>query len=163
MGRTLLGTTTMDQSGPGSEGNKGVSRIPQNFTITGISPSDCLVSYLGHSLGRGYPSAEQSVYSTATVRSLCSFVSHIKFLSVYFSDKDVKVLFLLVFVSLCNSTLEMKPCVDIHHNWYLKLQSISKNSQFVPIFFRLLAIQLWYYLLEVSRAPVSKQRFPLLA
>ena len=42
-------------------------RIPQNPSITGTSPSDCLVSYPGHSLGDGsYPSAEvQSVYSTA--------------------------------------------------------------------------------------------------
>ena len=42
--------------------------IPQSFSITGTSPSDCLVSYLGHSLlgGGSYPSAEvQSVYSTA--------------------------------------------------------------------------------------------------
>ena len=56
------------QSGPGSNGNEGVLRIPQGPSITGTSPSDCLVSYPGHSLGRGgsYPSAEvQSVYSTA--------------------------------------------------------------------------------------------------
>ena len=39
------------QSGPGSDGNEGVLRIPQGFSITGTSSSDCLVSYLGHSLG----------------------------------------------------------------------------------------------------------------
>ena len=34
--------------------------------MTGTSPSDCLVSYLGQSLERSYPSAEvQLVYSTA--------------------------------------------------------------------------------------------------
>ena len=46
---------------------KGVLRIPQSFCITGTSPSDCLVSYLGHSFGGGaYPSAEmQLVYSAA--------------------------------------------------------------------------------------------------
>ena len=46
----------------------GMLRIPQSSTITGISPSDCLVSYLGHSLvgGASYPSAEmQLVYSPA--------------------------------------------------------------------------------------------------
>ena len=56
------------QSGPWSDGNKGVLRIPQSSNITGTSPSDCLVSYLGHSLvgGGAYPSAEkQSVYSPA--------------------------------------------------------------------------------------------------
>ena len=61
-----LGATTPGQSGPGSDSNKEVLHIPQNSSITGTSPSDCLVSYLGHSLGRSYPSAEvQSVYSAA--------------------------------------------------------------------------------------------------
>ena len=54
------------QSGPGSDGNEGVLRIPQSSCITGTSPSDCLVSYPGHSFGVFYSSAEvQSVYSTA--------------------------------------------------------------------------------------------------
>ena len=54
------------QSGPGSDGNEEVLRIPQSSSIAGTSPSDCLVSYPGHSLGGSYPSAEvQSVYSTA--------------------------------------------------------------------------------------------------
>ena len=38
-------------SEPGSNGNEGVLRIPQNSSITEASPSDCLVSYLGHLLG----------------------------------------------------------------------------------------------------------------
>ena len=54
------------QSEPGSNGNEGVLRISQSSCITGTSPSDCLVSYLGHSLVGSYPSAEvQSVYSPA--------------------------------------------------------------------------------------------------
>ena len=63
----LSGATTPGQSGPGSNSNKGVLRIPQSYSIAGTSPSDCLVSYPGHMLGWGsYPSAEkQSVYSTA--------------------------------------------------------------------------------------------------
>ena len=32
---------------------KGVLRIPQSSSITGTSPSDCFVSYLGHSLEVG--------------------------------------------------------------------------------------------------------------
>ena len=53
--------------GSGSNGNEGVLRIPQSSNTAGTSPTDCLVSYTGHSLGGGsYPSAEvQSVYSTA--------------------------------------------------------------------------------------------------
>ena len=46
----LSGATTPGQSGLGSNGNKGVLLIPQSPSITGFSPSDCLVSYRGHSL-----------------------------------------------------------------------------------------------------------------
>ena len=64
----LSGATTLGQSGPGSDGNKGVLRIPQSSSIARTSPSDCFVSYPGHSLGGSYPSAEkQSVYSTGPV------------------------------------------------------------------------------------------------
>ena len=67
--RTVSGATTPGQNGPGSDGNEGQLRIHQSSSITGTIPSDCLVSYLGHSFaeaGEAYPSAEnQSVYSTA--------------------------------------------------------------------------------------------------
>ena len=65
--RTLSGAPTPGQSGLGSDGNERVLRIPQSFTITGTSSSDCLVLYLGHSLVEwSYSSAEiQSVYSIA--------------------------------------------------------------------------------------------------
>ena len=64
------------QSGPWSNGNEGVLRIPQNPNITGTSLSDCLVSYPGHSLGGrvSYSSADvRSVYSTA----LADWAKHI--------------------------------------------------------------------------------------
>ena len=66
---TLSGATTPGENRPGSDSNEGVLRIPQSSSITGTSPSDCLVSYLGHLLREGsYPSAEmQSMYSTAPV------------------------------------------------------------------------------------------------
>ena len=58
MDRTLSGTTTLGQSGSGSDGNEGV------LGITGASPSDCLMSYTGLSLEESYLSAEmQAVYS----------------------------------------------------------------------------------------------------
>ena len=63
----LSGATTPDQSGPGRDGNEGVLHIPQSSSITITSPSDCLLSYAGHSLDVVYSSAEmQSVYSTAS-------------------------------------------------------------------------------------------------
>ena len=67
--RPLSGATTPGQSGPGSDGNEGVLCIPQSSSIIGTLPSDCLVSYPGHSLvGGAYPSEEkQSVYSIALV------------------------------------------------------------------------------------------------
>ena len=46
---TLSSATTPGQCGPGSDGNEGVLRIPQNSSITVPSPSDCLVSYPGFS------------------------------------------------------------------------------------------------------------------
>ena len=59
--RNLSGITTPGQSEAESNGNKEVLHISQGSGIT-----DCLVSYLGHSLRRSYLSAEtQSVYSTA--------------------------------------------------------------------------------------------------
>ena len=42
--RALSGATIPDQSGPGSNGNEGVLRILQSSSITGTSPSDCLMS-----------------------------------------------------------------------------------------------------------------------
>ena len=67
MDRALSGATTPGQSEPASNSNEGVLRILQSSSITGTSPSDCLVSYPGQSLGvESYLSAEvQSVYSTA--------------------------------------------------------------------------------------------------
>ena len=38
--RTLSGATTPGQSGPGSDGNEGVLRIPQSSSTAGTSPAD---------------------------------------------------------------------------------------------------------------------------
>ena len=62
--RTLSGATIPGPSGPGSEGNVEVLHISPKSNLTEASPSDCLVSYPGYSLGETYPSVEiQSVYS----------------------------------------------------------------------------------------------------
>ena len=53
MDRALSAATTPGQKRPGSTGNEGVLRIPQSSSTTGTLPSDCLVSYLGHSLREG--------------------------------------------------------------------------------------------------------------
>ena len=59
MDRALSGAAILGRSGPGSNDIEGVLRIPQSSNITGISPSDCLVSYLGHSWGRGLTSLQR--------------------------------------------------------------------------------------------------------
>ena len=62
--RILSGAITTSQSGPESNGKEGVLHIPQS--LTKASPSDCLMSYPGHSLRESYSSEEmQLMYSTA--------------------------------------------------------------------------------------------------
>ena len=51
--KTLSGATTPGQSGSGSDSNGEVFHIPQSSSITEASPSDCLVSYPGYTLGGG--------------------------------------------------------------------------------------------------------------
>ena len=90
--RTISGATTPGQSGPESDGNEGTLHIPQSYSITGTSPSDCLVSYSGHSLGWGsYPSYREAVgvfYSPSRlgkyrVKSKNSFISNNSVLHKY--------------------------------------------------------------------------------
>ena len=64
--RTLSGATALGHGRPGSNCNEGILCISQSSNMTRTSSSNCLVSYLGHSLSGDYPSAEkQLVYSTA--------------------------------------------------------------------------------------------------
>ena len=64
--RPISGPTTLGQSGPGTDGNEGVLRIPQSSSITEASTSDCLESYRRTVVGRAFPSAlMQLEYSTA--------------------------------------------------------------------------------------------------
>ena len=58
---TLPGTTTPGQRGPESDGNERVLRITQSSSITGTSPSHCLVSYPGHSLREVLPLCRDAV------------------------------------------------------------------------------------------------------
>ena len=74
--KTLSSATTPGQSRHGSDGNEWVLCITQNSSITGTLPSDCFVSYEGHSAGK------QMVYSIAPAdwanwRSKGKFISDI--------------------------------------------------------------------------------------
>ena len=63
--RTQSGANTQDQRGAGGDGNEEVLSIPQSSSITGASPSNCLMDtrwtrgLAGHSLDEGsYSSAD---------------------------------------------------------------------------------------------------------
>ena len=59
--KTLSDATTMGQSGPESDSNKGVLCISQSSSIIGTSPLDYLVSYLGYLLGEAYSFCQDAV------------------------------------------------------------------------------------------------------
>ena len=61
MDRVLSGATTLGQSGLCSDNNERILRLPQSSSITGSSPSDCLVSYPGHYLGGVLPLCREAV------------------------------------------------------------------------------------------------------
>ena len=65
--KTLSGATIPGQSAPRSDGSEEVLCIPQSSSITGISSSDCLMTYPGHSLEWRLPLCRemQLGYSTA--------------------------------------------------------------------------------------------------
>ena len=64
MDRALSDATNPGLMGSGINGNEGLFHIPEISKI-GASPSNCSMSYPGHSLGETFPSGEiQSVYST---------------------------------------------------------------------------------------------------
>ena len=53
--------TTPGQSGPRSNDDVGVLRIPQSSSIARVLPSDCLVLYPGHSLGKDLTPLQEAI------------------------------------------------------------------------------------------------------
>ena len=47
--RSLSGATILGQTEPGSNGNEEAIHIPQRSCHAGATPSDCLMSNMGHS------------------------------------------------------------------------------------------------------------------
>ena len=123
--RSLSGATTPSQRGPESNGNEGALIISQSSSITGASPSNCLVSYPRHSLGGSYASAEiQSVYSTAPAdwanhSSKWPFISVITHLRLVYKTKQS-------LVNSCNLMFgrflkQVNPC------WFILCRSQFNN------------------------------------
>ena len=72
--RSRLGATIPGQGRSGNDSNEGVLHIPQSSSITGASPSDCLISYPRHTFGDSYSSAEmQSGYPVASADCATTF------------------------------------------------------------------------------------------
>ena len=57
--RSLSGATTPGQSGPESDSNEEILCIPQSSFTTGVSSSDCFMSYTERSLGVGLTSLKR--------------------------------------------------------------------------------------------------------
>ena len=89
----LSGATIPGQSGPGSNGNEGVLRIPQSSSITGTSPSDCLVLYPGHLLGEVLTLSREAVgvfYSPKSNSYVNKTLSNCKMAIIFSEVKYVK-------------------------------------------------------------------------
>ena len=59
--RILSGDPVPGQNGPGSNSHEEVLHISHSSSITGTSPSDCLLSYPGYSFGRVLPLCREAV------------------------------------------------------------------------------------------------------
>ena len=150
----LSGATTPSQSGPGSDGNKGVLRIPQKASIAGTSPSDYLVPYTGHSLGGGLTPLQRSSWCILSPQSTGQF-SFLVFVVLSFvlmlpllllvTAVSISLLFFVYFSSTCldastqSSRLSspLPPFLDTYN-----LSSLECKALFIVIGF--LYVELFY-------------------
>ena len=83
---SILPIDRIRSGGPGNYGDEGVCCIPQSSSITAVSPSGCLMSYPGHSGGKGVlslwrdaasvfysPSQQGWIYFYTTWHLVCLF------------------------------------------------------------------------------------------
>ena len=113
--RTLSGANSPVQSGPGSDSNEGLLRIPQSSSITVTSLSDCSVSYPGLLLGRFYPSAEmQSVYST-TPSKFCAYLCILVSINVSVCERKWIYEMFLFFTQCCRMARTM--CLPVSQRY----------------------------------------------
>ena len=113
---TLSGATTSSQSGPESDGNKWVRCISQSSSVTGASPSDCLVSYLGLSLGESYLSiGMQLVYSAA----LTDWASNTSELTNCYNSFKKEITY-----QLFTYKLYLYPCQSVQTNDWLLIVTV---------------------------------------
>ena len=119
----LSGATTPDQSGSGSDGNKRVHRILQSSSITGTSPSDCLVPYPGHSLGGGVlPRCRGAVCVFYSLSRLCKNNFKIpKWKLRIQKEIDLGLSFVLRHINLCGHLMLERFRFALSLEWFLLL------------------------------------------
>ena len=105
--RTLSGATTPGQSGFRSDGSEGIRCIPQSSSITGASPLDCLMSYLGHSLWWGLTPQQRC--------SQCILQPQLTGLYIY--------IYIYIYVCMCVS-IQIYMCMCIHIYIYIYIYYI---------------------------------------
>ena len=112
--RTISGATTPGQSRPGSDGNEGVLYIPQSNSITGASPSDCLVSYPLRSFREVLPLYRDAVdvfYCPSRLdHSLVGYYSSAKMQSMYSKTPANWVIRWVGILLLCRDTVDVFYC-----------------------------------------------------
>ena len=103
--KDLSGAINLGESRPETNGKEEVLRIHQTSNITRTSPSDCLMSYIEHSLGvESYPSAEkQSVYSTAS-GDWSVYLNGIIYIYIYIYSNSI-IIIIIVIISRKKKTI----------------------------------------------------------
>ena len=109
--RTLSGATTPGQSGPGSDG------LPQSSSITGTSPSDCLVSYPGHSFAGVLPLRIDAVYSPSCLGKWYRW----SFIILIFINELIKVLLHSHCLIMFSSTFDL--CKHKKKQWWMSFDA----------------------------------------
>ena len=130
---TLLSATSRGQNWPGSDGDEGVPRIPQNSSITAASPLDGLVSYSGHLFGgRYYPPPRRDAigvfYSPSRLDYKRSFVNDYRYLHLNFYTEVCE--FLSIRGSPDVSYLTRYKLYKVDCRNYLRLLGSLKNKIF---------------------------------
>ena len=137
--RILSGATPPGSSGPRSNSNIGVLRIPQSSSITEASPSHCLVSYPGHSLGKSYSFAKMELVYSAVPANwaiyevqnyFLMFLIHIKVSWLTIVESDPKVPFTIPTTTRCKRRCYFFPWIaPLTLDPYLILMSVCRINK----------------------------------
>ena len=150
--RALSAGTIPGQSGPESNGNEGVLHILQISYITRASPSDCFVSYSGHSLG-GTPLQRHSLWilQPKQTRQRCPSRNDSSTLSSLLTSPlppsfldSLGVTPFMRFIASFRKIFHSSQNVIFHFSFHLRL-SDSIHFQYSQVFIIIIIIIIWYH------------------